>query len=183
LTVISVGYRLAPEDPFPAGPNDCNDAALYLADNAEKEYGCPLAFTGGESAGAHLALLVALHLLEKRPSFSFKGLLLNFGAYDLALLPTAKKWTKELILNGLIMDKYLDVFLPNRISDERRLDETASPLWANLEKWRGKLPSALCVVGTEDPLLDDSIIMSARWQMAGGEAILKVRSKNGNSVP
>jgi acetyl esterase/lipase len=47
-TVISVGYRLAPEYPFPAGPDDCFDVAEYLIKNAEKEYGGPLKFIGGE---------------------------------------------------------------------------------------------------------------------------------------
>lgn len=48
MTVVSVGYRLAPEDPFPAATNDCYDAAEYLVDNADKEFGGPLRFVGGE---------------------------------------------------------------------------------------------------------------------------------------
>lgn len=45
---ISVGYRLAPEHPFPAGPQDCYDVAEYLVDEGEKEFGGPLRFIGGE---------------------------------------------------------------------------------------------------------------------------------------
>ncbi len=49
--VISAGYRLAPEYPFPAGPEDCFDVAEYLVKNAEKEYGGPVKFMGGEVRG------------------------------------------------------------------------------------------------------------------------------------
>ena len=45
---ISIGYRLAPEDPWPAGVEDCEDACAWLADNAVEEFGGPLAFIGGE---------------------------------------------------------------------------------------------------------------------------------------
>lgn len=48
LAVLSIGYRLAPEDPFPMGPEDCIDAGEYLVKNSEKEYGGPLRFIGGE---------------------------------------------------------------------------------------------------------------------------------------
>ena len=48
LTVISVGYRLAPEHPFPQGPEDCYDAAEWLVDNSEAKFGAPLKFAGGE---------------------------------------------------------------------------------------------------------------------------------------
>jgi len=51
LAVLSVGYRLAPEDPFPKGPEDCIDLGEYLAKNSEKEYGGPLRFIGGEVRG------------------------------------------------------------------------------------------------------------------------------------
>lgn len=48
LTVVSIGYRLAPEDPWPAGAEDCYDAAEWLVKNGPEKFGGELMFTGGE---------------------------------------------------------------------------------------------------------------------------------------
>lgn len=51
LAVVTVGYRLAPEDPFPAAPDDCVDVAEWMVRESEGEYGGPLRFIGGEVGG------------------------------------------------------------------------------------------------------------------------------------
>jgi len=48
VTVVSIGYRLAPEDPWPAGAEDCYDAAEWLVKNGPEVFGGELMFTGGE---------------------------------------------------------------------------------------------------------------------------------------
>lgn len=48
LAVVSIGYRLAPEHPHPAGPNDCIDAAEWLIKKARPNYGAPLMFISGD---------------------------------------------------------------------------------------------------------------------------------------
>lgn len=48
VAVVSVGYRLAPEHPFPKGPEDCFDAAEWLVEHAKAEFGAELKFMGGE---------------------------------------------------------------------------------------------------------------------------------------
>lgn len=48
LVVVSVGYRLAPEDPFPKGPEDCYDVAEWLVDKSKAKFGGQLKFVGGE---------------------------------------------------------------------------------------------------------------------------------------
>lgn len=61
------------------------------------------------------------------------------------------------------------MFTPGLTPEERR-DPAISPLYADL---RG-LPPAFFSVGDQDPLLDDSLFMSACWQAAGNDAELVV---------
>ena len=53
---------------------------------------------------------------------------------------------------------------------EQRRDPEVSPLFADLVG----LPPARIVVGTEDPLLDDSLFLAGRWQAAGAPVQLGV---------
>ncbi|KAK5722553.1 hypothetical protein LTR15_005784 [Elasticomyces elasticus] len=172
VTVVSVGYRLAPEHPYPAGNEDCFDVGEYLVDDSEKDYGARLLFMGGDSAGGHLSVVTCYHLLKTRPSFAFKGLVLNYGAYDISgFMPQAWTFDLPLVLDVQIMQKYVESYLPNTTPEQRR-DSWISPFFADLSKM--KLPPALFVVGTMDCLLDDSILMSAKWRMSGAESILRV---------
>lgn len=108
LTVVSVGYRLAPEHPYPAGNDDCQDAAEWLIEHSQATYGAPLAFMGGDSAGGHLSVVTCFRLLQSRPAFAFKALVLNFGCYDLAaFLPQAHHFKTPLILTKDIMDQFI----------------------------------------------------------------------------
>ena len=62
---VSVEYRLAPEHPYPAGPNDCETAAMWLATHASAEFGTSVLTIGGESAGATLAAATLLRLRDR----------------------------------------------------------------------------------------------------------------------
>ncbi|KAF9893945.1 hypothetical protein FE257_008916 [Aspergillus nanangensis] len=180
LTAISVGYRLAPEHPFPAAVNDCIDAAEYMVDNAVREYGAPLLFLSGESAGGYLSAVSALQLMRSRPSHSLAGLVLQYGVYDLALgLPAASTSTKPFMINFDIMSGFAKAFLPDMSISDRR-DPRVSPLYEDLKglvadpATGAALPPAIFMCGTEDPLIDDTIMMSVKWSVAGGEGIVKI---------
>jgi acetyl esterase len=168
VAVVSVGYRLAPEHPYPAGPDDCEDAARWLLDRAAQEFGTDRLTIGGESAGAHLAVVTLLRLGAR--AAAFRAVQLTFGAYDLSMTPSQRQWGElNLSLSTPIMAWFYDQFLPGMSAEERRRPDV-SPLYADL---RG-LPPARFVVGTQDPLLDDTLFMAARWEAAGNEAVLEV---------
>jgi acetyl esterase/lipase len=166
--VVSVDYRLAPEHPFPAGPDDCEAAALWLAGRAAAEFGTTRLWIGGESAGAHLALVTLLRLRDRHGLRPFAGANLAYGAYDLSMTPSQRRWgERNLVLSTPILGWFYDFFVPG---PERRRDPDVSPLYADL----AGLPPALLTVGTLDPLLDDTLFLHARWIAAGGGAELAV---------
>jgi acetyl esterase/lipase len=148
LAVASVEYRLAPEHPFPAGRDDCIAAARHLPHS-----GLPAPYTiGGESAGAHLAVLT-LAVVDH-----FAGANLTYGAYDLSGTPSRRAYRDTLVLTDGNMEWFTSNFLPGLDAEGRRAPEI-SPLYADLSG----MPPALFTVGTLDPLLDDSLFMAARW--------------------
>jgi len=167
VAVVSVEYRLAPEHPYPGGPDDCEAAALWLVKNAKWEFGTDRLVIGGESAGGHLSAVTLLRLRDKHGFSGFSGAALTYGCYDLSMTPSVARWgERNLILSGPIMDWFFKNFVPS--GDPR--DPDVSPLYADLSG----MPPALFTVGTFDPLLDDNLFMYSRWLAAGNDAELAV---------
>ena len=167
VAVVSVDYRLAPEHPYPAALDDCEAAAAWLAASAKSEFGADALVIGGESAGAHLSAATLLRMRDKHRFSGFSGANLVYGVYDLAMTPSQRNWgARNLVLNTEIMAWFYDQFIPENL----RRDPDASPLYADLSG----LPPALFTVGTLDPLLDDTLFMSQRWQAASSPAKLAV---------
>jgi acetyl esterase len=172
LCAISVDYRLAPEHPYPAGPDDCEDAALWLVRDGLRELGLPpVATIGGDSAGGHLSALTLLRLRDRHQlAGAFAAANLIYGAFDLSMTPSQRNWgERNLILSTPILHFFGDMFLPG-VDVEARRDPGVSPLYADLRD----MPPALFTVGTLDPLLDDTLFMEARWRAAGARTELRV---------
>jgi acetyl esterase/lipase len=168
LAVVSVEYRLAPEHPYPAGPDDCESAAAWLVRHAKAEFGSDVLTIGGESAGGHLAAVTILRLRDRYGYTGFRGANLVYGAFDISLTPSQRAFgDRRLVLRTIDILQFANAFLPT-VSDRRVPD--ISPLYADL---KGLCP-ALFSVGTQDALVDDSLFMHARWIAAGNEAELAI---------
>ena len=172
IAVISVDYRLAPEHPFPAGPDDCETAARWLLGPGAEELGTDRRVIGGESAGGHLSALTLLRLRDALGTTGFLGANLVYGAFDLAMPPSAVRWgDRRLILSTPVIRWFADRFMPPDHFDlARRRSPEVSPLYADLSD----MPPALFTVGTLDPLVDDTLFMAGRWAAAGQVAELDV---------
>ncbi|MDR3373278.1 MAG: alpha/beta hydrolase [Ancalomicrobiaceae bacterium] len=165
---VSVEYRLAPEHPYPKGPDDCEAAALWLVREARERFGTTHLAIGGESAGAHLSVVTLLRLRDRHALTPFAGANLVAGVYDLNLTPSARAWGESrLVLNTRDLEMFVRHFL---LRGGSTADPDISPIHAKLDG----LPPALFSIGTKDCLLDDSLFMAARWQAAGNEAELAV---------
>ncbi len=173
LTVVSVNYRLAPENPYPAGPDDCEAAALWLlGDEGQAAIGAsgPRAI-GGDSAGGQLTAATLLRLRDRHGiTGAFGAAVLQYGAFDLSMTPSQRLWgDRILVLSGPIIAWFADQFVPDRDREGRR-DPDISPLFADLSG----MPPAIFTCGTQDPLLDDTLFMEARWRQAGHPTELRI---------
>ena len=126
---------------------------------------------GGDSAGGHLAA-VTLNRLRDRHGVTgaFVAAVFQYGAFDLSMTPSQRRWgDRNLVLSGPIINWFADQFLPAHDLESRR-DPDISPLFADLSR----MPPAIFTIGTEDPLLDDTLFMEARWRAAGNPTELRV---------
>jgi len=155
--VLSVGYRLAPEHPFPAALEDCLAATAWAARQAPAER---LA-VAGDSAGGNLAAAVAQAARDRGgPAIAFQ--LLIYPALDAACDTgsfasegAGYRLTREL------MAWYWSRYLPEPAA---RRDQRACPALAG--DLRG-LPPALVLTAEHDPLRDEGEAYAARLLDAG----------------
>ena len=171
LVVVSVDYTTLPDITFENQIAQAHAAADWVFTHAEAEFGARDLFIGGESAGAHLAACTLLRLRDARADFArLRGAALFYGPYDLSCTPSVRKASRgTLVLDGPAMATGLAKLLPDRDEVGRRAPDV-SPLYADL----ARLPPALLLCGTIDPLIDDSRLMAERWKAASANARLIV---------
>ncbi len=173
VVVISVKYRLAPEHPFPAGPDDGMAVLRWILDHGADRFGTDRVILGGESAGGYMAAAVLLRARDELEAFDrIVGANLVFGVMDWGHSPSQRGLRAvdgPDMLTPAGMALFGDCYLPGRSADERR-DGSISPAFADLHG----LPPALVSVGTADHLLDDSLLFASRFAAAENDLELFV---------
>jgi acetyl esterase len=159
IATVAVEYRRAPENPYPAAPDDCETAALWLLEAAEDLFGTRRLAIGGASAGANLTLTTLFRLRERGLADAFLATLLIYGAFDLSGRTPAGR--------AIAGEPFLDLYLDG--VDDRTIPDI-SPIFGDLRD----LPPALIVVGTQDLMFEDSLAMAGRLAAAGGVVDLRV---------
>jgi len=174
--VVAVEYRLAPEHPYPAGPDDCEAAAVWLVQNGKKEFGTDFLTIDGESAGGHLTKVTILRMRDRHNYTGFRGANIVYGAFDLSMKPSQLQFgSTRLVLRTIDMRQFYNAFLPT-ITDRRVPD--ISPLYAVLQS----LCPALFSVGNKDARLDDTLFTLGRRRESSETGDLPWRSAWFHSV-
>ena len=173
VAVVSVDYRLGPEHPWPAGPDDGVAVAEWLLAKGGDEFGSDRLIVGGESAGGYMTAAVVLRIRDDLGAIDqVDGANIVFGVHDWGRSPSQRGIRPHDgpdILDPDGIEFFADCYLPGKTDDERR-DPAVSPAFADLRN----LPPALMSVGSCDHLLDDTLMLASRWAAAGNEVELFV---------
>lgn len=152
-TVISIDYRLAPENPYPAAVDDARDAVLGVHAMADQlRVDASRLVVCGDSAGGTLALCACLQLRGQAECPSAQVLIYpTTDAVEEA--PSRRLFAEGYLLTNAGIRWFRDTYLPD---PETRYELLATPV-------RGHdlsgLPPTLLVVAGFDPLRDESTVL------------------------
>nr|WP_246332072.1 alpha/beta hydrolase [Sphingomonas chungangi] len=159
LPLISVGYRLAPEAPWPAAPDDCEAAARWIADAPAALGLQPTSLVlAGDSAGGTLTIVTAIALREKPAARPVVAQWAIYPAADMvAHYPSFKAFGSGYLLTEESMIWFNGHYRPD-VTDWR-----GSPMVADL----AGLPPALVTTASLDPIRDQGRAYVAALAQAG----------------
>lgn len=174
IIIISLEYRLAPENPWNDILADAEHALKWLSQNAPA-YGGDIKkglYVGGATAGAHLAAIAAIRARDRHSEIKLSGMCL--------IVPTTLSWTnverfpeewKKLVtshtdnaeaplLSEKDFQRYVSIL---NVPDDEKTKGENFPVWADS---RGLPPTYLAMDGP-DPLRDEGYLYEMLLRKAG----------------
>ncbi|TKC19052.1 alpha/beta hydrolase [Robertmurraya kyonggiensis] len=163
---ISVDYRLAPENKFPAAVDDAYASVQYIQEHAEEFQIDPSRIAvGGDSAGATLSVVVTnLAKQDNGPKICYQVLFYPSTAAGVST-PTASSIenAEGYFLTGDLIKWFMRCYLNN---NEEKLSPLVTPMF--FEDLTG-LPPAIVITAEYDPLRDEGEAYAEKLKEAGVE--------------
>ncbi|RZM29864.1 MAG: alpha/beta hydrolase [Pedobacter sp.] len=170
--VVSVAYRLAPENKFPTAHNDAFAAYEWTVKNAASIKGDPKKIAVvGESAGGNLAANVSIMARDKKVMIPVHEVLVYPIAQADMNTESYKMYANAKPLNKAMMAWFTDKYLVNMAQAK---DPKISLILANLKG----LPNTTIITAEIDPLNSDGRMLADKLKAAG----VSVDSKNYEGV-
>ena len=146
VRTLAVGYRLAPEHPFPSAFDDAMTAWRFLR---AQGYAPGHIVIGGDSAGGNLTctLVNALRVQDERPACAW--LVSPWTDLTMSGASLATKESVDPLIHKSYLEELASAYVPAGIA---RDDPGISPLFSDV---RGFVPT-LIQVGSHETLLDDA---------------------------
>ena len=161
---VAVGYRLAPENKFPAAIEDSFAALQWVAQHAAQLGGDPARIAiAGDSAGGNLAAVCALLARDADfPALCFQLLIYPATAPN-ADYPSQLEFGEDHFLTRKTILWFHNCYLPD---DASRQDFRYAPLLAG---HHDGLPPTLIILAECDPLRDEGLVYANKLVAAGNQ--------------
>lgn len=164
--VVSVDYRLAPENPFPRGVEDCYYITKEIFKrpdllNCRKEDITLI----GDSAGGNLAAVVSLMGRDRKEFYPKKQILIypatNFDHSEASPYASVHENGSDYIMTSKRIQDYLDLYVEN---EEDKLNSYVAPILSDDLKDQ---PDTLIITAQYDPLRDEGEAYGYKLQEFG----------------
>ena len=166
--VISVDYRLAPENPFPMGAEDCYYVTQKIFERPElincKKEDITLI---GDSAGGNLAAVVSLMARDRQAFYPKKQILIypatNYDHSQTSPYESVHTNGTDYIMTSQRIQDYLDLYVKN---EEDKLNPYVAPILC--DDLSGQ-PQTLIITADYDPLRDEGEAYGHKLQEFGNQ--------------